>query len=283
MSEERVETGPSQFGWVKLYHSSGALVTLPVPCDTRTLDCYQSAFGAISQAVAAGFSVAAPGLEQGEQKEEVLYVLRRVKQNQDNTETPIVDLYSPNDAMSWKVFTCYLNNDEQINAFERASGVKLDSLPEFPGQAAPERGAGKQTDKFIVKCPRAFAVILKANPKYDPNEQDAKKKKPKRVFVRWDGVPASTGAANGQKVDTTSTAVDMGTVGRWREFLSALPSAERLTGALKDMNGLDKYTWRAVWAIVRAYADGEGMDWDEANKKFVAPVEQQQGTGDIPF
>src|SRR5579872_4382165 len=89
-------------GWVRLYHPSGALVTLPVPIDTRVVVCYRTAFDAVSSAIASGFTSTAPGLDAGEQKEEVGYVLRRSKSNQDKSETPIIDLYITNDAVKFK-------------------------------------------------------------------------------------------------------------------------------------------------------------------------------------
>src|SRR5690242_5896245 len=38
---------------------------------------------------------------------------------------------------------------------------------------------------LVYAAPKPFGVVWKDNPKYDPNEQDTAKKKPKRLFVRW--------------------------------------------------------------------------------------------------
>jgi len=173
-------------GWMKLFTAQGVLVTLPVgvPFD------YAGALAGVAAALGAGWLVNMPGLEAGEEKEEIGYVLRREKVNSDRSETPVLDLYSSNDAAKFKTFSVYLNKPEDVAAFEAASGLKLASLRVFPGTAAPERGANKSSDAFIVRAPRPFGVVLKPNPKFNPDETDATKKKPKRLFVRWAGAPA---------------------------------------------------------------------------------------------
>lgn len=273
----------AQTGWVKLFHSSGALVTLPVTCDTRTLECYAVAFRAVSDAVAAGFTVQLPGLEQGEQKQEVGYVLRRSKSNQDKSETPIIDLYLTNEVVKFKVLSVYLNNDESILAFERASGIALSNLKEFPGTAAPERGSNRQSDSFITKVPHPFCVVMEPNPKYDEKEAAAVAARgkgeiygvPKRRFVRWDSTSAQQPAQpqqNGKPPATPS--VDKPTLESWNRRLLAGPSLEVLNAGLKDLSGLDKYTWRECWKMIQQYAAENGLDWDESGKKFVAPKEE---------
>jgi hypothetical protein len=165
---------------VQLYHASGALCTLPLSGAD-----YAEMARSVDAAIAAGFSAAAPGLDAGEQLEQIGYMLRREKVNSDNTETPVIDLYSANEAVKFKVFSIYLNRPEDVAAFEKACGIPLANLRVFPGTAAPERGANKQSDAFITNAPKPFGVVLKANPKYNPDETDAAKKKPKRLFVRW--------------------------------------------------------------------------------------------------
>lgn len=287
MSDESLD---QRCAWVKLYHKSGALVTLPVPCSVANLDCYVAAYAAVSGAIEAGFTVNMPGLEAGEEKEQVGYVLRREKQNADHSVTPIIDLYSPNDAVKFKVFSVYLNRDEDVEAFEKASGLSLDQLRVFPGTAAPERGANRQSDSFICKV-NTFAVILKPNPKWNPDEKDATKKKPRRLFVRWDGQavasdsPEANGKVTGEKVNTTSTtSVDHKLVDEWKQFLRKEPNEVALTASLKAMNQIKcKYTWRAVWQEITEYAGYHGYDWDQENKKFVAPVDVKQDEDSIPF
>lgn len=226
MSDE-INTQKPVCGWTKAYHPSGLQVTLPVPAEP--LD-YASMFTNVSRALESGWLLAAPGLEAGEHKEDIGWVVRREKANDDNTETPIVDLYAANEQMTFKILSVYLNKDEDVTAFEKASGMGLNQIPLFVGTAAPERGANRQTDRFIVKTPRPFGVVMKDNPKYNPDEPDAKKRKPKRLFVRW------------ASHSTTSGSQDTGVP----DF------ADELRKASKDIKAL-----AAVWATVdAAYTEG---------------------------
>jgi hypothetical protein len=109
--------------------------------------------------------------------------------------------------MTFKFLTVYLNNAEDVQTFEAVSGMIVARIPEFPGQAAPQRGASPSSDKFIVKVPKPLTVILHDNPKYDQAAADAATTAapytvPKRKFLRWEGAPAkaeTTTQANGDK------------------------------------------------------------------------------------
>lgn len=189
MSDER-----ANYGLVKLYTPSGVPVTLPVT--EKPLD-YRGMMASVEAMLAAGFLVTAPGLEAGEQREEVGWVLRRTKTNDDKSKTPIIDLYSADDGMTWKVLSVYLNRDEDVAAFEHAAGTPLSALRSFPGTAAPERGASDESDQFIVRVPRPFGVVYVPNPKYSQAEADAATQDkpyrvPKKKFLRWaDQSPAA--------------------------------------------------------------------------------------------
>lgn len=295
MSEE---SGPA--AWAKLYHPSGALVTLPVPVGKAgSPEFYRVSFTAVSEAIAAGFLVHAPGLEAGEQKEEIGYVLRRSKLNEDKTETPIIDLYLVNDAVKFKVLSVYLNKDEDVAAFEKASGIGLASLKEFPGTAAPERGASRQSDSYIVRVPKPFGVVLIANPKYDEKEAAAVASRgkgeiygvPKRKFVRWEGVSTPPASTQSQRPASNATQPspepDAKAIAEWKKRLAAGPSCGVLNASLKDVNHYinDKPTFREIAALIKQYAESEGFDWDAVNRKYVPPVDQTPDTdpGSIPF
>ena len=183
--------GKGVCAWTKAFHSSGLFVTLPVPVNGENYD-YAHAFRAVSLALEAGWLVNLPGLEAGEQREEIGYVLRRTKVNDDRSETPIIDLYPNHERATFKCFSHYLNSPDHVKAFEVASGVSLASLKNLPG-ATPERVGNWARDGFIVKAPRPFGVILEPNERYNESEAEAAKKAnkvykvAKRVFVRWDG------------------------------------------------------------------------------------------------
>lgn len=284
-------------GFVKLYTPAGALVTLPVPIGKiDSGDFYKVAFSAISEAIAAGFLVHAPGLEAGEQKGEIGYVLRRSKLNEDKSETPIVDLYLVNDAVKFKVLSVYLNKDQDVAAFEKASGIGLASLREFPGTAAPERGASRQSDSYITRVPKPFGVVMEQNPKYDEKEAVAARGKgeiygvPKRKFVRWEWVSTPPDSTQNPASNATQSPAEPDTkaVAEWKKRLAAGPSCDVLNASLKDANHYinDKPTFREIAVLIKNYAESEGFDWDALNRKYVPPIDQTPPDNDpgfIPF
>ncbi len=175
-------------GWVKLYHASGALVTLPV---TATVQDYAAFYANVTAAVAAGFLVREPGLEAGEMKEEVGFVVRRSKDNDRGGVTPVIDLYPANERATFAILTIYLNTPEEVQAFERATGAKLDRIPKYIGDNKIERGKKRELDELVYKLPHAVGVIYQKNPKYDEAEAAAARGKgeiygiSKRKFLRW--------------------------------------------------------------------------------------------------
>lgn len=140
--------------------------------------------------LSSGASVTAPGLEAGEQKEQVGYVVYRSKVNDDATETPIIDLYLNHEATKFKFLTVYLNTPEDIEAFRHASGIGIAELPYWEGGHL-ERGNPK-TDKYFVAPRKPLTVVHKLNERYNPDEPEMAKRKPKRLFVRWDTVVIPT-------------------------------------------------------------------------------------------
>jgi hypothetical protein len=205
--------GQPACGSVRLFHSSGALVTLPVFAAPE--DCYAGMFRSVNAALAAGFTVCAPGMEQGEEKDEIGWVVRTTK----NSKTGVADLlflYSVNEALTWKVLNVYLDTPEQVAAFEAVSGLTVAKLPKFPSEAAPQRVPGSASADFFVKVPKPFGVVYRENPKYNEAAaaSAAAAKKPysqaKKKFVRWfgqpqaaagtpvNGTPAVAPSANGQ-------------------------------------------------------------------------------------
>jgi hypothetical protein len=177
-------------GSMKLFHPRGPQVTLPVLFDGD----YRVAFAAVGAALDAGFLAEAPGLEQGEEKEEIAWVLR-AGHEKDGETTPVVVLYSANDGLTWPILKVYLNKQADIEAFEHASKMKLDKLPEYVGNDRPQRGASQKTDTFIVKAAKPFGVVFKRNPRHD--DTDAGKMKPARLFVRWTDMKPAHEPENG--------------------------------------------------------------------------------------
>ena len=167
--------------WVKLFHPSSAQVTIPLRLDKPILVTEaQALMESVTSLLQAGFSVDAPGLEDGEHVEEIGFVVRRTKANADGTETPVVDIYPSRG--NFRLLGKYLNNEADIQAFETACGVNLNSLPLYEGDNSIERSKNAKMDKYVVTLKHPVKVIWKLNPRYD-GEND--KRNSKRLFVRW--------------------------------------------------------------------------------------------------
>lgn len=234
-------------GWVKLYHPSGALVTLSVPMDSESNVDYAVAFAAVGRALAAGFLVTAPGLEAGEMKDTVGWVGRGQHQGRSGM-ADMLFLFSIQDWWVKKFLVVYLNTDDQRLAFEAASGMVLASIPLYEGNGYPERG---KQDKFIAAAPRPFGVVFKPNPKYDEAKAKAATQAnpytvAKKVFVRWDGGFEST----------TPSKPDDGTmpdlVAKWKTWLASDPNLETFNKEMGEVfRGLTKSEKSAVWPWVK--------------------------------
>lgn len=175
----------NNYALTHLYHPSGAKVSIPLALDIPlTTDHATNLLQSVASLLAVGFSVDVPGLEAGEQVEEIGWVLRK-KQKNDRGESVRVELYPANSGLVKKHLHYYLDTPDQLADFEAATGLRIRDIPVYAGKDSVERGADEDTDKFIVKLPHPAKVVWKENPAYDPDETDATKKKAKRLFVRW--------------------------------------------------------------------------------------------------
>lgn len=232
----------------RLYHRSGAAVSIALEGSLP-----EEIDKAIQGFLDAGFTVLAPGLEEGEQKEEVGFVVRREKFNQDKSVTPIVDLYANHDAMKHPILSIYLNTQEDVSAFEVAAGTRLISLPLYEGEGRIERGKNPRMDAKVWRANRPFGVVFTKNPKYDEAEDKATKAKgevygvPKRKFVRWAEakVPAKEPAKgtvpfghqpqhdNGKPEDGF-VEIRTPSVEFWQSFLKTSPDLEEFNKAFRE-------------------------------------------------
>ncbi len=118
-------------GWTRLYHPAGVQVTIPIPLEKPiSAETAQSALTSVSSLLDAGWLVDAPGLEEGEQKQEVVSVSRR--ESKDNT--PIIAFYLAHPKTVKKFLHHYLNSQEDVLAFEAATGLRLAAIPLWPGE-----------------------------------------------------------------------------------------------------------------------------------------------------
>lgn len=279
-------------GWVKLYHPSGVQVTLPLLPDAS--EEYAASFPPhlFKQCTAyleAGFLVNAPGLEEGEQIEEVGAVLRS-EFEKDGETTPVLLLYSTNDKLEWAFLKVYLNKDEDIAAFQKASGMKLQDLPIYEGQDKLKWDESKLARKYIVKPPRPFKAVMKKNPRYSEEDRKAaiaKKevyKIPARFFVRWDGAATAASLPAGEQEDRAAFIAKE--VAWWKQFFHSDPSLEEVSDHVRRLISPmeDKVLRAAIVAeAIDPWKAQTGAEWDKNQKKFLPPREPDPPEDNSPF
>ena len=188
-----------------LYHPTGTKVDVPLSLfDELTVTQATTLIRSVDALLLAGFTVNLPGLNDGEQYEQIGFAVRRSKENDDHTTTPIVDIYPVTG--TYRILGLYLNTANELNAFESATGLRIAAMPEFDGTPI-ERGAKSSTDKYVISLASPAKVVWKLNPKW---EGDNDKKHAKRVFVRWDGIrptvkPAETQPEVQHEVELSET------------------------------------------------------------------------------
>jgi hypothetical protein len=290
----------SQNGWVRLYHPSGAQVTLaviPFKDDQSARNWAADCFRCVGSYVDAGFAVDAPGLEAGEQIEEVGWVVRS-DYDDGNEITPTVLLYSTNEKLEHSFLKVYLNTEADVAAFQKASGLTLQDLPSYVGQDKPKRGASRQVERYFVKA-RPFKVVMKNNPAYkeeDKKAADARKevyKKPKRVFVRWSdqsGQPAQpTQNAQAPASDRTQGQQMYDEIERelvwWKAYLANDPSYAEINDHVRRllMPMKNKEAKQAVWSqVIVPWRDTVGAEWDNEKQAFVPPKDPEAPDPNLP-
>lgn len=186
--------------------------------------------------LAKGFVQTEPGLGQGEHKELIGSVSRRNKKNTDGSITPAIDLYAAAAHLKHRYMGVYLNTPEQIQAFENASGLKLESIPVNKAKAPAER----DDEELIVRVKKPLTVVYSNNPDYDETSDD---KKPKRLFERWEGqsnvLPLDT-SVNGTQTNEKATPSDLGILDHPDYQPAQKTPAERLGTPSGQRIGADK-------------------------------------------
>lgn len=275
-------------GWVKLFHPSGVQVTLPLMPDA-TNDYLEkipsSLFAQVDAFLKAGFLVYAPGLEEGESREECGYVVRREKENQDHSITPIIDFYPIDGKFSF--LSHYLNNDDAIQDFLKAAGLdRLQSLPLYDGDNKIERGKGQKTDKYVHKV-NPFGVVFVPNPKWKQEEAQAAAKEgkmypvPKRRFVRYEAGKVGKAPEKTEQQKPVNTTDQM--VNWWKGYLAKDPPLAEVTDNWKRF--VSKQTAEVIQAVedgpIDAWKALSGAWWDAEGQEWQPPKESDDDT--VPF
>jgi hypothetical protein len=185
-----------------LYHpGTGAKVSIPLDLAAAlTTAQAKTLITSVDNLLLAGFTVNLPGLEDGENFEQIGFVVRREKENEDKTVTPVIDLYPAQG--NFRVLGIYLNTAEEEIAFQQATGLKIFSLPLYDGNPI-ERGKNTKNDRFVTTLKSPAKAVWKLNPKWE-GEND--KKHAKRSFIRWEGLrPANIPAASALPIPPAMT------------------------------------------------------------------------------
>lgn len=269
-------------GYVKLWYA-GVQVSLPLPCEPVN---YGQMLANLDAAIAAGFAASLAGLEQGENKDVLGWVVRTLHDSRSGTVSAL-DLYLPDDKFS-KV-RLYLNNEPDVKAFEALSGLLVDKLPIYEGSNKIERFVNRMTDAKVTQVPRPMLFVWKNNPAYNPDEKDAKKKKPARLFVRWDAATGKPAAANGQPPagngqpqpgDEERLAADAACLKRWKDFTMSDPPVEVFNAFCeREYPEVPQHLQQRVTSGIRAHAKAAGWAWDEASRSYTRP----ESDPEIPF
>lgn len=166
---------------VNLYHPTGALVTIQLTNHPITQEDVERLLADINTLTTCGFSVTAPGLEDGQYSEEIDAVERR----EGSDGTSIIDFYSSNARLTKKFLHAYLNSPQDIDRFEKAAGIKLDAITVYDGDSACERNSTKAT-KYIKQI-SPITVVYEISQKWQRwKDAGGEGKEPqKKYLVRY--------------------------------------------------------------------------------------------------
>ena len=180
------------------YLPNGAKVTFNIPLIDLN-NAYAEALAFTSKLLADGWLLNAPGLEDGEQSEPIVIVMRRAKSD----GTPIIDFYpawgAGNDEPygTYKYLHQYLNDDNEINEFLAIAGFKsLEDIPLYDGQSPLKRTPNKRHPKE-TPVNKPFKIVRKQG--IEKIGSDGKPYRPWEL-VRYEPV------VNITKLDTTANA-----------------------------------------------------------------------------
>ncbi len=142
--------------------------------------------------ISAGFSLDVPGMERlepGEKREKINGILRRKDQhNQDDTYSPTFDLYPDNPALGRRQVIINLDNPDEVNGFEQATGYKVGDFKIYHGSQLNRIEEPNDYRDYAKPINGSLHIVYKDNPAYDPN---ASKKKRQYLFVRWETATAT--------------------------------------------------------------------------------------------
>lgn len=184
-------TGQQHTASVTAYRADGWKVFFSFVLDGN--DPVASANTRIAELAANGYSATAPGAPEGCKLEMIGWVVRRRQINKDGRpDTPILDLYLDHEAWNGRLVGIYLNTPEEVAAFEKASGRKLESFPLFDGDV-PAKRDNPRTSQYVIRLTAPIGAYIGDNPQYE-GEND--KTHQKRKFFGWKDAPLTAPTAD---------------------------------------------------------------------------------------
>lgn len=143
-----------------------------------------------------------------ERIEDITRVVRRHFTTKKGKAAEVVDFYTEN--LEYKLFTIYIDTDEDKAAFEAGTGVAYDKLKPYSAVSAMGRD---QDPNFVhmhkLSAPAKARMI--PNPDYDPSKASAIERGAQRIFSEWLNAPKSTPppAASGNGTPPATQQTDM--------------------------------------------------------------------------
>lgn len=198
----------SNYALTSLYHHSGAKVSIPIDLDNGfSPERASNLVISIDALISAGLSVNAPGLVQGELYEEINAVAKRA----GNDGVPIVAFYSSHPKLVKKYLHVYMDTVEDIEAFEKATGVKLASLPLNDGEKDFDRDK-PAAKKYVISLPRPIKVVWKVSERWEKwKAENGEGQEPqKRILVRYEGGAPASEAKPAPKPETVKADPETG-------------------------------------------------------------------------
>jgi hypothetical protein len=143
--------------WARVFTASGYQMSVTLTFDG--IHNLPSASEIERHLQAAGYLATAPGLEPGQEKEVIATVVKRVTTN-DKTIIDFYPAWNANGSFgSYKYGHMYIDDDNDIAAFEAASGLKYADLPTMENADQAMTRKIDKRNKFEVDVKKVFEIV----------------------------------------------------------------------------------------------------------------------------
>lgn len=148
--------------WVKGFSPDGFQVSV-----TLEIKDASEITSVLDQVRAQGICPTPPPAQPVTDRMTITTVARRMWTGKDGKQKHAVDLYP--DWAQYRVFTIYLDTDDDVKAFESATGKSITSFPVINSRSAAEKIAG---DPNLVNCEPEFDVLYNKEIREDGKIRD---------------------------------------------------------------------------------------------------------------